>query len=54
MWTINDSTKQSRNKFKKYMQINENEKMAQNIWDIAKAILRGKCVGIQTYLKKKE
>ena len=26
----------------------------QNLWDVAKAVLRGKFVGIQPYLKKQE
>ena len=28
--------------------------MAQNQWDAAKAVLRGKFIAIQTYLKKQE
>ena len=28
--------------------------MAQNLWDTAKAILRGKFIAIQSYLKKEE
>ena len=28
--------------------------MIQNRWDIAKGVLRGKFIGIQSYLKKKE
>ena len=26
----------------------------QNLWDAAKAVLRGKCIAIQSYLKKQE
>ena len=26
----------------------------QNLWDVAKAVLRGKFIAIQTYLKKQE
>ena len=37
------------------METNENENtMAQNLWDAAKTILRGKFISIQTYLKKQE
>ena len=28
--------------------------MTQNLWDAAKAVLRGKCIAIQSYLKKQE
>ena len=28
--------------------------MAQNLWDTAKAVLRGKFIAIQSYLKKQE
>ena len=28
--------------------------MIQNLWDIAKAVLRGKFIAIQAYLKKQE
>ena len=28
--------------------------MIQNLWDTAKAVLRGKCIAIKSYLKKQE
>ena len=28
--------------------------MPQNLWDVAKAVLRGKFIAIQSYLKKQE
>ena len=28
--------------------------MIQNLWDVAKAVLRGKVIAIQAYLKKQE
>ena len=35
--------------------MNENEnKTTQNLWDTVKAVLRGKFIAIQTYLKKQE
>ena len=38
---------------KKFMDTNENEfKTIQNLWDTAKAALRGKFIVIQAYLKK--
>ena len=40
---------------KQYLETNENENtITQNLWDTAKAILRGKFVAIQAYLKKQE
>ena len=39
----------------KYLETNENEStMIQNLWDAAKAVLRGKSVAIQSYLRKQE
>ena len=40
---------------KKYLETNDNENtMIQNLWDVAKAVLRGKFIAIQAYLKKPE
>ena len=40
---------------KKYLETNDNEHtMTQNLWDAAKAVLRGKFIAIQSYLKKQE
>ena len=40
---------------KKYLETNDNENMTfQNLWDAAKAVLRGKFIAIQAYLKKQE
>ena len=37
------------------METNENENMmVQNLWDAAKAVLRGKRIAIQAYLKKQK
>ena len=37
------------------MKANENENITvQTLWDIAKAVLRGKYIAIQAYLKKQE
>ena len=42
-------------KMKKYLETNENEHMTtQNLWDTGKAVMRGKFVAIQAYLKKTE
>ena len=35
------------------MEINDNKNTTtQNLWDAAKAVLRGKCIAIQSLLKK--
>ena len=40
---------------KKILETNVNENMTnQNLWDVAKAVLRGKFIAIQSYLKKQE
>ena len=40
---------------KKFLETNENEHTTvQNLWDTAKAVLRGKFIAIQAYLKKIE
>jgi len=36
------------------LKMNENENTTQNIWDIVKAVLRGRFIAIQAYLKKQE
>ena len=40
---------------KKFLEANDNENMTtQNLWDAAKAVLRGKFIAVQSCLKKKE
>ena len=37
------------------MEVSENENMsAQNLWDAAKVVIRGKYIPIQAFLKKEE
>ena len=44
-----------REEMKRFLETNENELTTiQNMWDTAKADLRGKFIAIQTYLKKIE
>ena len=44
-----------REEIKNFLETNENElKTTQNLWDTAKAVLRGKFIAIQAYLKKIE
>ena len=41
--------------FRKHLETNENRNTTfQNLWDAAKAFLRGTFIGIQAYLKKQE
>jgi hypothetical protein len=48
-------TKVIREEFKKFLESNENENITyQNLWDTAKAMLRGKFIAISAYIKKAE
>ena len=48
-------TEEIKEKIKKYLETNDNEiTMTQDLWDSAKAVLRGKFIAIQSYLKKQE
>ena len=47
--------KKSKGKYKKMLETNDNEnKTTKNRWDEAKAVLRGKFIAVQSYLKKQE
>ena len=42
-------------KIKKYLETNNNEDTTtQNLWDATKAVLRGRFIAIQAFLKKEE
>ena len=46
-------TEEIKREIKKILEKNENENTTtQNLWDTAKAVLRGKTIAIQSYLKK--
>ena len=48
-------TEEIKEEIKKYLEANDNENtMIQNVWDAAKAVLRGKIIAIKAYLKKQE
>ena len=48
-------TEEIKEEIKKYLETNDNENTTiQNLWDAAKAVLRGKFIAIQAYLKKQE
>ena len=60
-WRVNNTflnnqlvTKEIKKEIKKFLEINDNENTTQNLWDAAKAVLRGKFIAIQSYLKKQE
>ena len=61
-WRLNNTllnnqkiTDEIKEEIKKYLETNDNENTtAQNLWDAAKAVLRGKFITIQFYLKKQE
>ena len=48
-------TEEIKGKIKKYLETNDNgDTTTQNLWDAAKAVLRGKFTVIQAYIKKQE
>ena len=48
-------TEEIKEEIRKYLETNDNENMmTQNLWDAAKAVLRGNFIAIQSYLKKQE
>ena len=61
-WRLNNTllnnqeiTEEIKEEIKMYLETNDNENtMTQNLWDAAKAVLRGKFIAIQPYLKKQE
>ena len=61
-WRLNNTllnnqeiTEEIKEEIKKYLETNDNENtMIQNLWDAATAVLRGKFIAIQAYLKKQE
>ena len=52
---MNGAKNEIKEEIKKFLETNENElTTTQNLWDTAKAVLRGKFIAIQAYLKKIE
>ena len=48
-------TEEIKREIKRFLETKDNENMTtQNLWDAAKAVLRGKFIAIQSYLKKQE
>ena len=58
-WRLNNTflnnqqvTEEIKREIKTFLETNDNENMiAQNLWDTAKAVLRGRFIAIQSYLK---
>ena len=44
-------TEESKREIKKFLETNDNENTTQNLWDAARAVLKGKFIAIQSYLK---
>ena len=61
-WRLNNTllnnqeiTEEIKEEIRKYLETNDNENTTtQNLWDAAKAVLRGKFIAILSYLKKQE
>ena len=61
-WRLNNTvlskqqvTEEIKREIKKILETNDNESTTtQNLWDAAKAVLRGKFIAIQSFLKKEE
>ena len=61
-WRLNSTflnnqqvTEEIKREIKKFLEANDHENMTtQNLWDVAKAVLRGKLMATQSYLQKQE
>ena len=52
---IQEIPEEIKEEIRKYLGTNYNDNMTiQNLWDAVKAVLRGKFISIQAYLKKQE
>ena len=62
IWRLNNTflnnqhvTEEIKRAIKKFLETNDSEnRTTQNLWDAAKAVLRGKFIAVQFYLKKQE
>ena len=60
-WRLNNTflnnqqvTEEIKREIKKFLETNDKENTTQNLWDAAKAVLRGKFIAIQSHLKRQE
>ena len=60
-WRLNNTflnnqqvTEEIKRQIKEFLETSDNENTTQNLWDAAKAVLRGKFIAIHPYLKKQE
>ena len=60
-WRLNNTflnnqqvTEEIKREMEKFLETSDSENTTQNLWDAAKAVLRGKLIAIQSYLKKQE
>ena len=60
-WRLNNTflnnqqvTEEIKREMEKFLETSDSENTTQNLWDAAKAVLRGKFIAIQSYLKKQE
>ena len=57
-WRVNNTflnNQQVTEEIKKFLETNDSgNKITKNLWDAAKAVLRGRVIAIQSYLKKQE
>ena len=61
-WRLNNTfpnnqqvTEEIKREIKKFLETNDNEHTTtQNLWDAARAVLRGKFIAIKSYLRKQE
>ena len=60
-WVLNNTflnneqvSEELKSEIKKFLEINDNESTTQNLQDVAKAVLKGKFLAVQSYLKKQE
>ena len=58
-WRLNNTflnnqqgTAEIKREIKNFLETNDNENTTQNLWNAAKAVLRGKFIAMQSYLKK--
>ena len=47
-------TEEIKEKIKKYLETNNENTTTQNLWDATRAVLRGKFIALQSYLRKQE